>query len=92
VSTETTSKAVDSKPAQGAAEEHDSEGNSIAAWTAVIIMLVAFAVGTLAFCFDLPVVVWIAAGVEILGLIAGQVLKRMGYGVGGHRYVPKAHN
>ncbi|WP_286346725.1 DUF6704 family protein [Frondihabitans sucicola] len=73
-------------------EEHDAEGNSIAAWTAVIIMLVAFAVGTAAFCFDLPVVVWIAAGFEVIGLIVGQILKRMGYGVGGHRYVPKAHS
>lgn len=95
MSTETTSKAV-AKPHEGSAadgsvEEHDAEGNSIAAWTAVIIMLVAFAVGTVGFCFALPVVVWIAAGVEIVGLIVGQVLKRMGYGVGGHRYVPKAH-
>ena len=73
-------------------EEHDAEGNSIAAWTAVVIMLVAFAVGTVAFMFDKPVVVWISFGVLIIGLIVGQILKKMGYGVGGHRYVPKAHN
>ena len=67
-------------------------GHSPAAWTAVIIMLVAFAVGTAGFCFALPVVVWIAAGVEVLGALTGLVLKKMGYGVGGHRYVPKAHS
>ncbi|WP_345373949.1 DUF6704 family protein [Frondihabitans cladoniiphilus] len=73
-------------------EEHDSEGNSIAAWTAVVIMLVAFAVGTVAFMFNVPVVVWASLGLLIVGLIVGQILKRLGYGVGGHRYVPKAHN
>jgi hypothetical protein len=76
-------------------ETHDvgeGHGNSPAAWTAVVIMLVAFAVGTIAFCFDLPIVVWIAFGVLLLGLVVGFVLKRMGYGVGGHRYVPKAHS
>jgi flagellar biosynthesis protein FliP len=88
VSTHTTSKAI----ADTHEEEHDAEGNSIAAWTAVIIMLVAFAVGTIGFCFALPVVVWIAAAFEIIGLLVGQILKRMGFGVGGHRYVPKAHN
>jgi hypothetical protein len=94
VSTQTTSKAT---PSKTSGDQHDVDpgeghGNSPAAWTAVIIMLVAFAVGTIAFCFDLPVVVWIAAGFEILGLVVGWVMKRMGYGVGGHRYVPKAHN
>jgi hypothetical protein len=73
-------------------EEHDAEGNSIAAWAAVVIMLVAFAVGTVGFCAALPVVVWISAGVLVIGLLVGLVLKKMGYGVGGHRYVPKAHS
>ena len=73
-------------------EQHDAEGNSIAAWAAVIIMLVAFVVGTLAFMFNLPVVVWASVGLLIVGLIVGQILKRLGYGVNGHRYVPKAHN
>ena len=62
-------------------------GNSPAAWTAVVIMLVGFAIGTLAFFLDVPWIVWASAG-----LVVGFVLKRVGYGVGGHRYVPKAHN
>lgn len=66
-------------------------GNSPAAWTAVVIMLVAFSVGTIAFFFDVPVVVWISAGVAVLGLVVGFVLARLGYGVGGSRYVPKEH-
>jgi len=68
-------------------------GNSPAAWTAVIIMLVAFTVGTLAFVLDLPVVVWASAGLLVIGAIVGWVLKRLGYGVGGDRVAPpKVHS
>ena len=66
-------------------------GNSPAAWTAVIIMLVAFTVGTVAFFLDLPVVVWASAGLAIIGLIVGWILARVGYGVDGARYIPKEH-
>ena len=68
-----------------------SEGNSPAAWTAVIIMLVAFAIGTLAFCFDLPVIVWASAVLAVLGLLTGVVMSRLGYGVYGPKYSPKEH-
>ena len=73
-------------------------GNSPAAWTAVIIMLVAFTVGTIAFWFDLPVVVWASAGLLVVGAIVGYVMKRLGYGVGGEKLTsptatpPKAHS
>lgn len=67
------------------------EGNSPAAWTAVIIMLVAFAIGTVAFFFDQQAVVWASAGLVIVGLIVGYVLKRLGYGVYGEKYTPKDH-
>jgi membrane protein YdbS with pleckstrin-like domain len=67
-------------------------GNSPAAWAAVVIMLVAFAVGTVAFFFAIAWIVYAAAGLVLVGLVVGLVLKRAGYGVGGHRYVPKAHN
>jgi len=65
------------------------EGNSPAAWTAVIIMLVAFAVGTLAFFLDLPIVVWASAGLVVVGLIVGLVLRKLGYGVYGPKYTSK---
>ncbi|MBC7725652.1 MAG: hypothetical protein H7146_13065 [Burkholderiaceae bacterium] len=66
-------------------------GNSPAAWTSVIIMLVAFTIGTIAFFFELAPVVWASVGLLVIGLIVGLVLARMGYGVGGSRYVPKDH-
>ncbi len=73
-------------------ENEPGHGNSPAAWVAVIIMLVAFTIGTLAFWFDLPVFVWASAGLLVLGAITGVVLSKLGYGVKGPKYVPKAHS
>jgi hypothetical protein len=54
-------------------------------------MLVAFVIGTFAFWFVLPWLVWAAFGLLIVGLIVGWVMKRAGYGVGGPKYTPKEH-
>jgi hypothetical protein len=67
-------------------------GNSPAAWTAVIIMLVAFAIGTLAFWFDMAWLVWASVGLLVVGAIVGVVLAKLGYGVGGDKLTPKAHH
>ena len=56
-------------------------GNSPAAWTAVIIMLIAFTIGTFAFWFGVAWLVWASAGLLALGAIAGLILKRAGFGV-----------
>ena len=72
-------------------ENEPGHGNSPAAWVAVIIMLVAFTIGTFAFWFDLPWLVWASAGLLVLGVITGGVLSKLGYGVNGPKYVPKAH-
>jgi len=71
--------------------QEPGEGNSPAAWTAVIIMLVAFAIGTVAFFFGLAPLVWASAGLLVVGLIVGLVLSRLGYGVYGPKYSPKDH-
>lgn len=66
-------------------------GHSPAAWTAVVIMLVAFVIGTFAFWFDQP---WIVVGSGVLlviGLIVGCAMARAGYGVNGPKYSPKDH-
>jgi len=73
-------------------ESDEGHGNSPAAWTAVIIMLVAFALGTFFFWFDLPWLVVASAVLAVLGLITGKVLAVLGYGVGGTKYAPKAHS
>lgn len=66
-------------------------GHSPAAWTAVIIMLIAFAIGTIGFWMDVPAIVWGAAGLVVVGGIVGWIMTRAGYGVGGSRYTPSDH-
>lgn len=67
-------------------------GHSPAAWTAVVIMLVAFTIGVAAYWFDVPWLVWAAAAVVVIvGPLVGLVMKRAGYGVGGDKSAPKAH-
>jgi ABC-type transport system involved in cytochrome bd biosynthesis fused ATPase/permease subunit len=66
-------------------------GHSPAAWTAVIIMLVGIAIGTFFFFLDMPIVVWIAAGIVVIGLIVGWVMARAGYGVNGSKTTAKEH-
>ncbi|WP_125131827.1 DUF6704 family protein [Microbacterium sp. 10M-3C3] len=66
-------------------------GHSPAAWTAVIIMLVAIAIGTTAFFFNVPWLVWASAALVVVGLIVGWVMARAGYGVGGAKVASKQH-
>lgn len=66
-------------------------GHSPAAWTAVLIMLIAFTIGMFAFWFDAPIFVWAAAGLFVIGGIVGFVMAKMGYGVNGSKYQPKEH-
>ena len=64
-------------------------GNSPAAWVAVIIMLVAFVIGTFAFWFESLWMVWVAGVLLVIGPISGWILARLGYGGDGPRYQPK---
>lgn len=74
-------------------EQNDpGHGHSPAAWTAVVIMLVGFTIGTIAFFFEIAWVVWASAALVLLGWITGGVLAKLGYGVKGPRYVPKVHS
>ncbi|MDJ0335164.1 HGxxPAAW family protein [Salinibacterium sp. G-O1] len=72
-------------------ESDPGHGNSPAAWTAVIIMLVAFGIGTLAFWFNIAWLVFASAGLVVVGALAGYVLGRLGYGVGGDKLTPTTH-
>jgi len=73
-------------------ESDAGHGNSPAAWTAVIIMLVAFTIGTFAFWFVIPWLVIASAVLLVLGAVTGKVLATLGYGVGGVKSAPKAHH
>lgn len=58
------------------------EGHSIAAWTAVTIMLVAVTIGTVAFFLAMVWLVWASAALLVVGVATGWVLSKVGYGVG----------
>jgi hypothetical protein len=60
-------------------------GDSVAAWTTVSVIIVAFALGTLFFWLDMAALVWASAGLALAGLAIGLLLKRAGYGVGGSK-------
>ena len=66
-------------------------GHSPAAWTAVIIMLIAFVIGTVAFWLDSPVFVWASVGLLVVGALVGALMARAGYGVGGSRTTSDDH-
>ena len=66
-------------------------GHSPAAWTAVVIMLLAFTIGTVAFFFHMAWLVWASAGLLVVGLLVGWVMAKAGYGVKGPKFQPKAH-
>lgn len=63
--------------------EEAGHGHSIAAWTTVIVIIVAFTIGTFFFFLENPPLVYASAGLAVAGVVAGLVLKKMGYGVGG---------
>jgi hypothetical protein len=73
-------------------DNEPGHGNSPAAWTAVTIGLIAFALGTLAFWLDMPWLVWASAALLVVGVIVGVILSRMGYGAGGERLVRRSHD
>lgn len=64
-------------------------GDSPAAWTAVIVMLIGFAIGTAAFTMSLVWLVWAGVGVMVVGALLGWILAKAGYGVKGPKYTPK---
>ena len=61
-------------------EHDDNHGHSVAAWTAVTILIVAAAVMALAVAFPN---VWLFVGgvvLAVVGVVAGKVLSMAGYG------------
>lgn len=60
-------------------------GNSVASWTTVIIIMLAFAAGTLFYWLNEPTLVYVSAGLAVFGLVVGWILKLAGFGVGGSK-------
>jgi len=67
-------------------------GDSPAAWTAVIVMLIGIAAGTVFFFLDMAALVWASAGIVVIGALLGFILSKAGYGVNGPKFSPKTHD
>ena len=65
--------------------DEPGHGSSPAAWTAVTIMLIGVAIGTLALFLNVLVLVYLGAVLIPVGLVVGGVMKKAGFGVGGSR-------
>ncbi len=61
-------------------EHHEDHGHSVAAWTAVTIILVGCVVAAWAVVAATPVLFWVGIGIAVVGAIAGKVLGMAGYG------------
>lgn len=66
-------------------------GTSPAAWVANITVLIAFIVGALFFESGNGTGILIATVIAAVGVIAGIVLAKLGYGVRGPKYHAKGH-
>ncbi|MBO3664240.1 HGxxPAAW family protein [Microbacterium stercoris] len=66
-------------------------GHSPAAWTAVIIMLVAISLGTVALFIDQWTLFFVGVALLVIGPIVGWVMTKAGYGVNGTKYQAKGH-
>jgi len=72
------------------AESDPGHGHSPAAWIAVTIIIVAFAIGTFGYWFDLAWLVWASVGLVGVGALSGFVIAKAGYGVGGDKLTSKS--
>jgi hypothetical protein len=61
-------------------EEHEDHGHSLAAWTAVAIILVGCVVVSVAVVIASKVLVVVGVVVIVIGAVAGKVLGMAGYG------------
>ena len=65
-------------------EQHEDHGHSVAAWTAVGIILLGSAIASVAVILPNLLLGIVGAIVIIAGAVAGKVLSMAGYGSSGH--------
>jgi hypothetical protein len=61
-------------------DEHDNHGSTPAAWTAVTIIMIAFAVGAIGVVMASAPLFWVGAALIVVGLVVGKVMSMMGMG------------
>jgi hypothetical protein len=63
-------------------EHTDNHGQTPAAWTAVLMMLVGFTLGGVAVVISAIWLFWVSLIVIVIGGVAGWIMKAMGMGQG----------
>ena len=58
----------------------DNHGNTPAAWTVVIVVLVAFVVAGVGLMMLNWVVFWVGVALAPIGIVAGVILSKIGHG------------
>lgn len=86
----------ESAEARAAAEaerhaEPVGHGNSPAAWTLVDIVLFGSGISCVAFALASALWFWLGVVVMGLGLLVGLIMRKVGYGVGGHKLKNNGH-
>jgi uncharacterized membrane protein len=71
--------------------EPTGHGNSPAAWTCVIIMLIGALIASIAFVIANTPIFVAGAVVMLAGLLAGWIMRKAGYGVGGSKLKNSGH-
>lgn len=61
-------------------EHHDDHGSTPAAWTAVVIITLAFTIGTIAVIIGNWPLFWIGVALVPIGAIVGRSMQAMGLG------------
>ena len=69
-------------------EEVDHHGHSPAAWTAVISMLIGFALLTVSLFIEWEIGTWVGVVLIVIGVPLGWILAKIGFGINGPRYQP----
>lgn len=64
-------------------QDEPGHGNSIAAWTAVIVSIVGVAILTWGYMVQSDVLMYVGGAVTVLSIVVGPVLSKLGYGVAG---------
>jgi hypothetical protein len=65
---------------------HDNHGQTPAAWTAVVIMILAFAVGGIGLIVGQLWIFWVGVAMFFVGIVVGKVMQMAGLGA-----TPKEH-
>ena len=62
---------------------HESHGHSIAAWTAVTVIMVGALISSIAVAVASALLFWVGVAVAVVGALSGPVLAAMGFGQSG---------